>query len=253
MRRILILLMAIGLIVSPYLNAQKIQPGFKLGACIPDIKGNTEQSKGYTSRLAPFFGASFTKNLSTYFNLQAEINYSPQGGKRNGMQPIDATAFGMPGGTPLYANFKNETKLNYLEVPLLLQFFTSDKRKNYSIFYFANFGPYAALRIKAKTITSGNSQIYLDQQGTMVLKLEDGTALPAQSFNSTTDIKEEIRRMNFGVVGGVGTGYNFDGHRFFLEARFTRGLINIQTHPEQSGKNKTGSLIFSAGYIYSFN
>lgn len=93
------------------------------------------------------------------------------------MQPIDASAFGVPNGTTLYANFKNETRLNYLEVPLMLQFFISDEKKNYSIFYFANFGPYAAFRISAKTVTSGSSQVYLDQQGTIVLRLEDGSPL----------------------------------------------------------------------------
>ena len=253
MKNVFTLLMVGIFAISLNANAQKIQPGLKAGASVPDIEGNTEQSKNYTSRLAPFFGISFTKKLSTYFNLQAEFNYSPQGGKRNGMQPIDASPFGMPAGTTLYANFKNETKLNYLEVPLLLQFYISDQAKNYSVFYFANLGPYAAVRIKAKTVTAGNSQVYLDQQGTMVLKLEDGTPLPAQSFNATTNIRDEIRRMNAGIAGGLGTGYNFDGNKFFLEARFTRGLINIQTHPEQSGKNKTGALIFSAGYIYSFN
>lgn len=87
-------------------KAQKIQPGLKLGASIPDIKGNTEQSKGYTLRLADFFGVSFTKKLSAYFNLQTEINYSPQGGKRNGMQPVDASVLGIPEGKTSHANFK---------------------------------------------------------------------------------------------------------------------------------------------------
>jgi hypothetical protein len=232
--------------------AQKMQPGVKMGVSVPDIEGNTEQSKDYSSRLAPFFGISLTGKISTYFNLQAEMNYSPQGGKRNGMQPIDAAPFGVPEGTKLYANFKNETKLNYLEIPVMLQFLVNDQRKDFSIFYFANAGPYVAFRVKAKTVTSGSSRIYLDQQGSAVLRLEDGSPLPEQSFNSTTDIKNEIKRMNFGIAGGIGTGYNFEGHKFFIEARFTRGLINIQTHPGDGGKNQTGSLIFSAGYIYAF-
>lgn len=251
MKSIFLFLIA-GLGISFTSYAQKIHPGVKIGVSVPDIEGNTEQSKDYSSRLAPFFGISLTRKISTYFNLQTEINYSPQGGKRNGMQPIDAAAFGVPEGTKLYANFKNETKLNYLEIPVMLQFLVRDQRKDYSIFYFANVGPYAGFRLTAKTVTSGSSRIYLDQQGSAVLRLEDGTPLPEQSFNSTTDIKNEIKRMNFGIVGGIGTGYNFDGHKFFIEARFTRGLINIQTHPEEGGKNQTGSLIFSAGYIYAF-
>lgn len=84
--------------------------------------------KSIFMRLADFFGVSFTKKLSAYFNLQTEINYSPQGGKRNGMQPVDASVLGIPEGKTSHANFKNETKLNYLEVPLMLQFFISDKK-----------------------------------------------------------------------------------------------------------------------------
>lgn len=230
----------------------QIQPGFKIGASVPDIKGNTEQSKGYTSRLAPFFGISLTKKIATYFNIQTEINYSPQGGKRNGMQPIDTSQFGVsiPNGTTLYANFKNETKLNYLEVPLMLQFKIAKSKDDNNIFYFANFGPYVAFRLNSKTITSGKSLIYIDPQGTTPLTIDD-IPLPAQSFDSRTNLKDEIKKVSAGIVGGIGSGYNFQGHQFFLEARFTRGLTNIQTHPETGGKNKTGSLIFAAGYIYS--
>ncbi|MGZ3950971.1 MAG: porin family protein [Flavisolibacter sp.] len=234
-------------------NAQELQAGLKIGASIPDIKGNTEQSKDYTSRLGPFFGMSFSKKISSAFNLQTEVNYSPQGGKRDGMQPIDATGFGLPAGTILYADFKNETKLNYLEVPVLLQFVSSGERKDHSLFFFANFGPYAAFRITAKTVTSGTSSIYLDPQGTSILTSQDGIPLPAQSFDATTNIKNEIKGMNFGVVGGIGTGLKFDRNKLILEGRFTRGLTNIQTHPEEAGSNKTGSLIFSVGYTFLLN
>jgi len=230
----------------------QIQPGFKLGASVPDIKGNTEQSKGYTSRLAEFFGISLTKKIFNYFNIQTELNYSPQGGKRNGMQPVDPSEFGIsvPNGTTLYANFKNETKLNYLEVPVMLQFSIDKTQEDNRIFYFANLGPYIAFRLNSKTITSGKSFIYVDPQATTPLTV-DGIALPAQSFESRTNLNDEIKKVSAGIIGGIGSGYNFQGHKFFLEARFTRGLTNIQMHPETSGKNKTGSLIFAAGYIYS--
>ncbi|HTM92507.1 MAG TPA: porin family protein, partial [Flavisolibacter sp.] len=212
---------------------------------------NTEQSKDYTSRLGPFFGISFTKKLSSFINLQTEINYSPQGGKRNGMQPIDASSFGVPAGTALYADFKNETKLSYLEVPVLLQLYGESPKNYYRIFYFVSFGPYAAVRLKAQTVTSGTSSIYLDKEGTVVLTMPDGSPIPPQTFNSTTNIKDEIKRMSAGITGGISSGYNFDGNKFFIEARFTRGLINIQTSSAENGKNKTGSLIFAAGYMFS--
>ena len=245
----------LGILTSSFslICSAQIHPGFKIGASVPDIKGNTEQSKGYTSRLAPFFGISLTKKIASYFNFQAEINYSPQGGKRNGMQPIDASQFGVgiPGGTTLYANFKNETKLNYLEIPVMIQFNVHQSKEANHIFYFANFGPYVAFRLNSKTITSGKSLVYIDPQGTTPLTIDD-IPVPAQSFDTRTNLKDEIKKISAGITGGLGSGYEFQEHQFFLEARFTRGLTNIQTHPETGGKNKTGSLIFAAGYVYSF-
>lgn len=252
MKRKLSLLIILTSSFSLICSAQ-VQPGFKIGASVPDIKGNTEQSKGYTSRLAPFFGISLAKKISPYFKIQTEINYSPQGGKRNGMQPIDPSQFGVsvPNGTILYANFKNETKLNYIEVPVMLQFNIDKSKDDNHVFYFAGIGPYVAFRLNSKTITSGKSLIYVDPQGSLPLTIDD-IPLPAQSFDSRTNLKDEIKKVSAGIVGGIGSGYNFQEHQFFLEARFTRGLTNIQTHPETGGKNKTGSLIFAAGYMYSF-
>lgn len=239
-----------GLLISSCCFAQSNQVGLKIGASVPDIKGNTEQSKDYTSRLGPFFGISFTKKISSFINLQTEINYSPQGGKRNGLQPIEGSFPGVPEGTLLYANFKNETKLNYLEVPVLLQLYGEKPKNNYALFYFVNFGPYAAARLSAKTVTSGSSSIYLNKEGTTVLTTTEGNPYPPQVFKNTTNIKDEIKRISAGITGSIGTGYNLDGNKFFVEARFTRGLINIQTSPFENGKNKTGSLIFAAGYMF---
>jgi hypothetical protein len=71
--------------------------------------------------------------------------------------------------------------------------------------------------------------------------------LAPQSFKSKTNIKDEIKRMNF----GIDSAYNFGGHKFFIEARFTRGFINIQTHPDQGGKKQNRLFDFAAGYICS--
>jgi len=240
-----------GIFLAFVCHGQSIQPGLKIGVSLPDIQGNSEQSKVYASRWAPFFGISLTKKISSYFNLQAEINYSPQGGKRDGMQPVDAIKFGMPEGTVLYANYRNEIKLDYLEIPVLIQLYGEKPQSDNIIFYFANFGPFAAFRLNAETATSGTSPIYLDKEGTTVFT-KDGIPSSAQSFNSNTDIKEQIKTTNAGFIGGIGSGYKFDSHKFFIEARLTRGLTNFQSHTNNNEKSKTGSLIFAAGYIYSF-
>ena len=68
-------------------NAQ-ISLGGKAGISIPNLKGNNEKSKGYTSRLDVYGGIAGNFQLTTLLSLQPEINFSPQGGQRKGMQQV---------------------------------------------------------------------------------------------------------------------------------------------------------------------
>ncbi|HSQ43827.1 MAG TPA: porin family protein [Ginsengibacter sp.] len=226
-------------------NAQ-IHIGAKGGISIPDLKGNSVQSKGYTSREDAYLGLIANFQLSRFFSLQPEINYSPQGGQRNGMQPIPADAMSgimLPPGVNVYANFRNSTILNYLEVPLLLKLTLGHNLK-----YYLCFGPHIAFLTEAKTKTSGSSLLYLDAAGTMPLT-QNGSELPPVSFNSTTNIKESIKKVNMGVQGGWGLEYPVGMGSIFIEGRAIIGLTNIQTHPENDGKNQTGSLVIALGYL----
>ena len=95
-------------------NAQ-LQVGAKAGISIPNLKGNSEQSKGYTSREGVYAGLVATYHITPSLYLQPEINFSPQGGQRTGMQQLPADAIegiSLPPGVNLYANFKNVTILN---------------------------------------------------------------------------------------------------------------------------------------------
>lgn len=251
MKRLLLSGIIVGCCLSMYAQNKNIHPGLKAGISVPDIRGNTEQSQGFTSRLAPYFGISLNKYLFPDFNLQVELNYSPQGGKRNGLQPIDPSSLdnGIPQDMQLYASFKNQARLNYLELPVLLQL---SVMKTKMFFYHINLGPYVSLNLNDKTKTSGSSSIYTDKEGLKPLTMPDGTPYPAVNFTNTENIKDEIKRFSMGIIGGIGAGYLLDIHKVYAEARFTRGLTNIQKHPEQNGKNKTGSVVFVLGYIYDF-
>jgi hypothetical protein len=166
------------------------------------------------------------------------------------MQQVPSDAIGgisLPPGINLYANFKNVTILNYLEIPILVKL-----QWGYKVKYYACAGPHVAFLIEAKTKTSGNSLLYLDAGGTLPLA-ENGTPLPAVSFNSTTNIKESIKTINAGLQGGLGVQYPLGPGNIFLEGRAILGLTNIQTHPENDGKNKTGSLAVAAGYSIKIN
>ena len=232
---------------------QSVTIGAKGGISIPNIRGNTEQSEGYTSRKATYFGLLVNKKISNYLSLQAEVNYSPQGGQRNKMQPVPADQLAgimLPPGTKLYADFRNKTILNYIEIPLLLQM---NLHRANAFQYHLNFGPCIAFLEKAQTITSGTSTIYFDPGGRMPLQLQDGIQVPPVSFDSKTNIKEEIKKINAGLVGGGGLDYCFGFHKIFLEGRFTLGLTNIQTNTEENGKNHTGSVIVAIGYAYQLH
>lgn len=227
------------------LNAQ-INIGARGGISIPDLKGNNEQSKGYTSRLDGYGGVFVNFRLTRSLYLQPEINFSPQGGQRTGMQPVPSDAISgisLPPGMTLYANFKTVTMINYIEIPILLKLESGHKLK-----YFVCFGPHVSFLLEAKTKTSGSSSLYLDEAGTIPLT-DGGEPLPAFSFDGTTNIKESIKKVNAGVQGGVGLQYPVGPGSVFIEGRGIIGLINIQTHPEIDGKNKTGSLAVSAGYM----
>ena len=106
------------------LYSQPVVVGVKGGLSVPDLSGgNTPVSEGYTFRLAPTYGAYVNYGLNQDWFLQAEISFAGQGGQRNGMQafPAPARLLSMlpPGTNNLYANYDNETIINYLEIPIL--------------------------------------------------------------------------------------------------------------------------------------
>jgi len=221
------------------------------GLSIPNIRGgNTIQSQGYTSRLGPFFGISGECMLTNRFSLCGEVNYVSQGGKRNGMQPITPDQVGglpLPPDLTLYANFHNETIIDYVEIPLMAKF---NWGRTWRVF--AGAGPYIGFRVRAKTVTSGMSSLYLDSSGTPLIIPPANEPLPPVSFDATTDVKSEIHPINVGISGGVGLEAPFGPGDIVLSARFSVGLTNIQKNPEVNGKNNTGAAIVFVGYVYTF-
>jgi hypothetical protein len=179
--------------------------GAKAGISIPNLQGNSEQSKGYTSRKGLYAGVLAQVELSRIFSLQAEINFSPQGGERNGMQAVPGhfiSGLILPPGTVLFAHFNNATIINNLEIPVLLQHRSGNKLK-----FQLNLGPYIAFRIEFTTKTKGSSRLYIDEQGTIPLQL-NGVPLPPVDFTGTTTIKDDIKKVNAGMQGGLAFLYN---------------------------------------------
>ncbi|MGB9893191.1 MAG: hypothetical protein ACPLRA_02170, partial [Candidatus Saccharicenans sp.] len=102
----------------------------------------------------------------------------------------------------------------------------------------------AGYRVRAKTVTSGTSLIYLDANGT--IPLDPNLQVP---FDSETNVSQEINRWNYGLCGSFGVKIPFARGLVVLSGRFNYGLSNIQAHPEITGKNRTGALILSLSYF----
>jgi hypothetical protein len=228
------------------LFSQSLILGVKGGISVPELKGGgTPQSEGYSSRLAPNFGAFIKYPLNSYFSLQAEVLFSGQGGKRNGMQAIaNVPNIPVPPNTTLYANFDNETILNYLEIPVLVKFSFLESSSAFTEYVDA--GPYFGILLNAKTQTSGNSKIYLDQAGTMPVSF-NGYPIPPQNFNNETTITSDIKTFNVGITGGIGVILNTTAGQFELDLRGVYGFIPIQSD-NSNGSNNTGALYLTIGY-----
>src|SRR6476620_6927018 len=69
--------------------------GVNGGISLPNLKGsdNNPVSKGWSTRLGPYAGLIAELPLSNKLSLQGELNYSSQGGKKNGTLAIPTSQF----------------------------------------------------------------------------------------------------------------------------------------------------------------
>ena len=225
--------------------------GIKAGVSVPNLKssGDNPVSKGWSSRLGPYAGIVGEFPLSEKLSFQTELNYSSQGGKKDGTQAIPTNQFSafIPPGMDIppyvYAKFKSEVKLNYLELPVLMKVNFS---MNETLSFFADGGFYGGLLLNAKNVTTGTSNIYSDENLTQPL-------LPASIvFDGTNDIKDDLKKFNFGIQGGIGLDMNIsDKSKLILTAGGNYGLIHIQKD-EANGKNNTGAATTTLVYLIRF-
>jgi hypothetical protein len=232
-------------------DAQNTALGFRGGISIPNLttSGSDQNplNTGYGSRLGPEFSIFAEFKISDVFSIQPMIQYSSQGGKKDGLQalavPPDLAAYFPPGQAPtyLYANYNSEAKLNYLMIPVLAKFGHTFSESPFRIYLDA--GPFVGFLVSAKQVTSGQSEIFLDPAGQQPLPI--GT----QSFDNTTDIKDQLNTTNFGIEGSIGINYAFGPNNIFFEVGGNYGFLNIQKGTA-NGKNNTGAATIVLGYSY---
>lgn len=253
MKKLFVLVLFLNLYFCFTVQAQDVALGVRGGISIPNLtagSGNQNPlNTGYSSRLGPDFGAFAEFKFSGLFSLQPMIEYSSQGGKKNGLQafttPDEMAQMFPPGQAPnyLYANYKSEAKLNYVLIPILAKFGWNFKKSPLRIY--GDVGPFAGILVSAHQVTSGQSEFYTDPAGTQ--------ALPGgpQSFDANTNVRNSLHRFNAGIEGNVGLSYRIGTSSIFIEGGGNYGVFNIQKNA-LDGKNETGAASATIGYSYWF-
>lgn len=216
--------------------------GVKGGISIPNLTDGSSQqnpiNSGYSSRLGPDFSMFYAVGVSKTFSLMTQLEYSSQGGKKDGYQAFPS---GQSNPALLYATFNSEAKLNYLMLGELAKFNWKLGSKSRCSFY-VDAGPFAAYLISAHQVTSGSSMVYLDEQ------MQQPTG-QNQSFDNNENIKDDLHKANFGIEGDVGVAFNCGKGNLFIEGGGNYGFVNIQKN-SADGKNNTGAATARLGYAF---
>ncbi len=245
-----------------------IKIGAKVGYSLGKLSNSSSNiyTEDYESVSGIDFGFTAEFLLTDLISIQTEINFTQRGGKRTGLQPVTGNELsdqlnqflpfiGLPlitNTNPLYADFENESDLKYLEVPVLVKFgFGNDFR------FYGEIGPYAGILLKATQHTSGTSQFYFDSEAMNPVFVPNPNGnppfivLPAQSLDADTDVKDDLKTVNFGGIVGIGLIKKLtDKSELFLDARASYSFNTIQIK-DIFGQSHVGGIIFSLGYAYT--
>lgn len=248
--------------LSTIARAQKdLFIGIKGGLSIPSLRAGESENdwnRNYVSRRGPYFGAFAEIGLSRYFSFQPEIAYAAEGGKRNGIQPMGIPpqyleAFQKAFSTDkdyLFAGLNTTSRVNYLQIPLLLKFNYPLAGKG-RLMIFAQAGPYLGYLVAAKQIVkTSDLRVYLDGDG----KTEIPSSLVHSFFGNSVDTvinaKNDLHKFNTGIQAAVGLSYSVGRGKLFVEGGGNYGFMYIQKG-EEHGKNNIGAGTVLIGYGYN--
>ncbi len=175
-------------------QANNLQFGIKGGLGFSEISGSTLDK---TPRLGIQLGGVMTQKISDSLSMQYEALYSQKGIVEN--QTVDDV------------NYKFETNIDYLEIPVFAKFKVAEKWAVYG-------GGYVGWALSKKVkITAG-------------------------SISSDVDIDKFVNDLDYGMLLGVQAQL---AERWAVDARYTLGLTDVFT----SGDSKNSTIAISATYL----
>jgi opacity protein-like surface antigen len=194
MRKSYLILVALSVLMISGVRAQEVAIGVKGGLTVPNITpGGTKTplSEGYKSRLAWGTGAFVEYSLCERIALQIGLEYSQQGGQKNGMQALPAAetlagvmtglssnpqvpaqlvpvlTAAMPTDKYLYADFESTAKFNYLMLPVQAKV-GWNLSKTSPVRIYISAGVFGSCLLSAERVSKGNSPFSLERSGNYV-------------------------------------------------------------------------------------
>jgi len=214
--------------------------GVQGGVSIPNLTATAAESnplnQDYKSRVGPHIGILAEFQLSKIFSIQTELNYSGQGGKRNGLQALQSQ--NILGSTAyLYADVKNTSRLNYLQIPILARV---NLKLSEKFSFYINGGGFFGYMLAGNQIIDGSSAIYLNKTTPI---------LPESSLTSTTNVMSNLHRANVGIQAALGFSMNAGPGKIFIQGGGNYGFVKLQKDAV-NGTNRTGAGLLTVGYAY---
>ena len=197
MRKItVVFIFLLGVITSDAQKTKTYTSGIKAGVNLANLKLTDQPDVSTDMRINFHAGIFYNVPFSSSFSVQPEILFSAEGANTES------------------STSENKIVLNYVQIPVMLQFNTSSG-------FFLEAGPFLGIMAKGReTITTSAAE-------------------------SKLDLKKQIKKTNVGAAGGLG----FKMKKLGIYARYNLGLTNLAkttTRPE------TKSSVIQVGLSWSF-
>ena len=224
MKKIQNVLTIVAVLFSASFSFAQVSIGVKAGVYTSFIdvtqaaEGLTQNVEGLTT---PTFGIVSEIGISENFAFQPELLYTTKGFSVN--QGININL----GGFPIPAGVTANTKINYLEMPLLAKY----KFGNESFRFNITAGPVLSYAANAQLVTRAN--LLLD-----INPLKTNIDLDALNYE----------RLEVSASIGAGMAYETSGGEFFADARYVHGFSDLYNAPVVDLNLKNRGIGVTVGY-----
>jgi hypothetical protein len=202
-------LLLVSLLASPGFSGIKL--GVKGGFSLADLTFKPELTDSpLTSKAGAVGGISLNVGIASFFSLQPEVLYVQKGTK--GSDTVEGV------------EITGKYELDYVEVPLLLNFSFAKEGSSFVPSIFA--GPYAGFNARAKIKVTEAGESYSE------------------------DFKDEVKDTDFGLTFGIGLGKKIGSGKITIDVRYDLGLTNIAEGMSEGESVKNKSWLFMLGYYF---